>query len=124
MSSSFRTGPDGITKLNKLTRSASKARKIAARAIRKIHVPAYCPVDLGVQAIEKSGVVVDEKNVMAMSLMPIMLLEEDISIEPVGVAMFIPDIAAVGMSAVVMVIPSMFIVTRCMITSDLYRNLC
>lgn len=33
----------------KLMRTANKVRKIAANAIRKIHVPAYWPVDVGVQ---------------------------------------------------------------------------
>jgi hypothetical protein len=36
----------------RLTRTANKARKMAAKAIRKMQVPAYCPVDMGIQDIE------------------------------------------------------------------------
>lgn len=36
----------------KLHRTAKNARKIVAKAIRNTQVPAYCPVELGVQADE------------------------------------------------------------------------
>ena len=36
---------------------------MVASTIRKIHVPAYCPVLVGVQALEKRDVVVDVKKV-------------------------------------------------------------
>lgn len=74
---------------------ASRARKMAARAIRKIHVPAYCPADFGVHATENRGVVEDAKNAMAMELIPIMSeLEDDMSMELVELAMDIPVVVA------------------------------
>ena len=54
---------------------------MAAKAMRKMQVPAYCPVEVGVHVIEKSGVVVDEKKVMAIELIPIIVVVS-ISIEP------------------------------------------
>jgi hypothetical protein len=45
--------------------------------------------------VENSGVVVDVKNVMAISSIPIML-DDDISVELVELAMGIPHIVAVG----------------------------
>ena len=75
-----------------MTRMASSALKIAARTIRKIHVPAYWPWESGVQFIEKRGVAEEKKNVMAMESMPIME-EEDIGIEElVAPPMAMPDI--------------------------------
>jgi hypothetical protein len=68
---------------------------MVARAIKNMQVPAYWPAPLGVHALENSGVVVDVKNVMAISSIPIML-DDDIFIELVELAMDIPDIAAVG----------------------------
>src|SRR6266536_865799 len=38
--------------------TASSARKIVARTMRKIHVPAYCPMFIGVHLEEYRGVVV------------------------------------------------------------------
>lgn len=40
------------TTWKKFTRTASSARKMAAKAIRNMQVPAYWPVELGVQAAE------------------------------------------------------------------------
>jgi hypothetical protein len=47
--------------------------------MRNMQVPAYVPAPAGVQAFEYSGVVVDVKNTIIMSDMPIMpdMLEED-----------------------------------------------
>ena len=92
----------------KLTRIASKARKIVANAIRKMHVPAYWPVEAGVQAMEKRGVVVEVKNVIAIESMPI--IEEE-SIEDMEVEEAMEDISIVEVAAeamvVVMLIPDM-----------------
>ena len=75
---------------------ASSARKSAAIAIKKIHVPAYWPCDIGVQFIENSGVVEEKKNVIAMVSMPI-IEEEDIGIaELVELAMSMADMVLVG----------------------------
>lgn len=45
--------------------------------MRKMQVPAYCPVFVGVQVMENRGVLVDVKKVMAMSFIPIMDMEVD-----------------------------------------------
>lgn len=63
--------------LNRFTRRASKALNTAARAIKNIHVPAYCPVDFGVHAFENNGVVVAVKNVIAMASIPIIVVFDD-----------------------------------------------
>lgn len=52
-----------------------RARKMAANAIKKIQVPAYCPAEVGDQAVENSGVVVEVKKVIDIMLIGIMLLE-------------------------------------------------
>ena len=71
---------------------------MAASAMRKMHVPAYCPCVFGVHAIENSGVVLEVKNVIAIVLMPIMLVLvlPDMSIAAVALAMDIPDMELVG----------------------------
>ena len=57
-----------------------------------MHVPAYWPLVFGVQSIEKSGVVEEKKNVIAIASMPIIVVE-DIGIEElVEVPMAMPDI--------------------------------
>jgi hypothetical protein len=89
-----------------LSRIASNARKIAARATRNTHVPAYRPVEFGDHAIENSGVTVEVKNVMAMVSIPIMLVvDDDMSTELVELAMDIPDIVLVGELAMDIVMP-------------------
>jgi hypothetical protein len=60
---------------------AIRARKIAANAIRKMQVPAYCPAEFGVQAVEKSGVTVEEKKVIVIMLIGIVVLMS-MSVEP------------------------------------------
>lgn len=50
---------------------ATSPRKMAAKAIKKMHMPAYWPVVSGVQAIEYSGVVDEVKKVMAILDIPI-----------------------------------------------------
>ncbi|KAJ4366765.1 hypothetical protein N0V83_007290 [Neocucurbitaria cava] len=77
-------------------------------------VPAYCPIDFGVHAIENSGVREEAKNVMAMESMPAMsVVDDDISI-PVELGMDIPDIVLVGALALDIDMPdiSMVVVKR------------
>jgi hypothetical protein len=78
---------------------AIRARKMAAKAMRKMQVPAYCPAEVGVQDVEKSGVTVEEKKVMAIMLIGIIVLlsvamgmdmaVDMLAMSPVAVAMFI-----------------------------------
>ncbi|KAK6412657.1 hypothetical protein LTR95_017943 [Oleoguttula sp. CCFEE 5521] len=91
----------------------SKDSHQTAKAIKKRQVPAYCPMLAGVQVIEKSGVVFEEKNVIIMSDMPIMLLveampdmscpaeavEDAMAIEDVAVAMSMPDMSVIDIVA-------------------------
>ena len=65
---------------------------MAANAIKKIHVPAYCPVVCGTQVMVNSGVVEEKKNVIAMAFMPIMVVEVTGIEELVELAIAIPDI--------------------------------
>lgn len=66
---------------------------MALRKIRKMQVPAYCAVDDGVQEREKRGVVVEVRKVMDM-------VEEDMSMEELDVAIDMPD---VGVAVVVLI---------------------
>ncbi|KAF2995644.1 hypothetical protein E8E13_000471 [Curvularia kusanoi] len=80
----------------KLTRNATNKRNMAASAIKKIQIPAYCPVLWGVNDFDQSGVEVDTKKVIAIVSAPIIVIEVDevevgIDIAPVMVA----DIAVV-----------------------------
>ena len=56
-----------------------------ANTIRKMQVPAYCPVVLGVQSLEKSEVLMALKKTM---LMPI-----EVSVSP-PMSILMPDVAA------------------------------
>lgn len=58
----------------KLTRIASNALKMVAKAIRQMQVPVYCPAESGVQAMEKRDVLVETKNVMDISSIPIIVV--------------------------------------------------
>ena len=69
--------------------AAINARKMAARTIRKMQVPVYWPVEVGVQVTEKRGVVAEVKKVIAMLDMPIIVSGPVEDVE-VGIAM--PDI--------------------------------
>lgn len=70
---------------------------MTARAIRNKQVPKYCFVDFGVHAIENSGVVEEEKKVMAMfSILIIVVLDDPMSMELMSVAM---DIGAMVLEA-------------------------
>jgi hypothetical protein len=80
---------------------------MVAKTIRKMHVPAYWPVEFGVQAVEKRGVVVEVKKVIAISLMPIIDVLDGMSMEEAVVAMGMSDIVAVAMSDMDIVIPDM-----------------
>jgi hypothetical protein len=71
-----------------------------------MQVPAYCPVEAGTQDMEKRGVLVDVKNVMAIWSMPIIVVMPDIDELPVAVGMDIPAIVVVDIGM------SMFILTR------------
>lgn len=75
---------------------------MAAKAIRKMHVPAYCPAEFGVQAFEKSDVVVEEKNVMVIMLIGIALLE------PISIG---PDVALAVAMGMDIDMPAMSLVT-------------
>lgn len=89
---------------------ASSALKIAAKTIKKMHVPAYCPVVVGVHDMDHNGVVVDVKKTMAISFAPInMLLFIDIEAS-LEVGMDIPDMVEDAMPDIVML--PIFILTR------------
>lgn len=67
-----------------------RTRRITERAMRKMQVPAYWPLFAGVQVVEKRGVLVEVKNVIAMVDMDMdMDIGEDMPDmeEPVEVAM-------------------------------------
>lgn len=68
--------------------------------MRNMHVPAYCPCDVGVHDIENSGVDELKKKVIAMLSIPIIeVLSADPPMElPIGM----PDIVAVGDDDMVM----------------------
>jgi hypothetical protein len=84
---------------------------MADKSIRKMQVPAYFPVESGVQAEEKRGVFVEVKNVMAIISMPIIDVLEDMSIAP-GVWLAISmSVMVLGGAAVVIVMPSVDIVS-------------
>lgn len=50
-------------------------RKMAARTIKKMQVPAYCPMVLGDHASEYRGVLIEEKKTIIMSPIDIIPLE-------------------------------------------------
>lgn len=69
---------------------------MAANAIRKTQVPAYCPVLPGTHEFENNGVSVDVKNTIAIEFMFIIVMplaEVDMSIE---LAIIAPDIVEVA----------------------------
>jgi hypothetical protein len=84
---------------------------------RKMQVPAYCPVEAGTQDMEKRGVLVDVKNVMAIWSMPIIVVMPDIDELPVAVGIDIPAIVVVD------IVMSIFIFTRLMLCS-IFRSRC
>jgi len=61
-----------------------------------MQVPVYWPVVEGVQFIEKSGVVEEVKNVIAIESMPIIVLENIGMEELVELAIAMPDIVLLG----------------------------
>lgn len=62
-----------------------------------MHVPVYCPAEVGVHAMENRGVAVDVKNVIAIASIPIMfVVDEDMPIVLVELAMDIPDMVFVA----------------------------
>ena len=65
--------------------------------MRNMHVPAYWPALLGVQALEYSGVWIEVKNTIAIELIPINGVEEDMSMAPpVELLIDVPDIVGLG----------------------------
>lgn len=86
---------------------ASRTRRMTARTIRKIHVPAYWPLVVGVQVSEKRGVLKEVKKVMIMSDMD-MVMEEPMSIEDIEVEVDI-DIDDVEVAIDIVVLISMSI---------------
>ncbi|KAK5412241.1 hypothetical protein LTR06_005211 [Exophiala xenobiotica] len=82
--------------------ASRSARKIDAKATRKMQVAVYCPMLSGVQDHEKRGVVVEMKKTMAMDSIPMSVLDDDdIGME---LAIDIPDVVEVGEADVDMVI--------------------
>lgn len=81
---------------------------MTAKTIKKIHVPAYWPLEVGVQVSEKRGVLKEVKNVIIISDMPIMDEPEPISIPiddiEVEVDIDIDDVAVPVAIAIVEVI--------------------
>lgn len=57
--------------------SASRQRRVSVRRIRKMQVPAYWPVEVGVQSVEYKGVFVEVKNVMIIDEEPMPDIEEE-----------------------------------------------
>lgn len=80
------------------TRSASSPRKMNASAMRNMQVPAYVPAPVGVQAFEYNGVVVDVKNTIIMSDMPIIpdisIVLEEVDSDDEGIVMLPMSILA------------------------------
>lgn len=72
---------------------------MAAKAIRNMQAPAYCPVVFGWNAVDHRGVVVEVKNTMVMEFIPMVISPEedvDMGIDPsVEVAMGMPDMPSV-----------------------------
>jgi hypothetical protein len=76
-----------------------------ARNIRKKQVPAYCPVEAGLQDKAKSGVLAEVKNVVAIWFIPIIFVPDD---EPsVDIGIVIPTILGVRVAAVPMFISTL-----------------
>lgn len=81
-----------------------------------MHVPAYCPVELGIQDKEKRGVAVEVKKTMVIESIPIISVpdEDDIGMEPaVEVAMGIVIIVFVAKPGIDIDILSMLIGRMC-----------
>jgi hypothetical protein len=97
-------------------RAASSARKMTAKSMRNMQVPAYCPVVAGFQDEEKRAVVLDVKNVMVIWSIPIIIPDDEL---PVDVGMAMPAASVVddcGMGIVMDI--SMFISKGMMICWD------
>lgn len=87
---------------------------MTAKTIKKIHVPAYWPLLVGVQVSEKRGVLNEVKKVIIISDMPIMEEPEPMSIEdmevevdmviPVVVAIDIVELMSISMSIMIAVV--------------------
>ncbi|KIW07055.1 uncharacterized protein PV09_01946 [Verruconis gallopava] len=85
---------------------------MAERAMRNMHVPAYWPVEFGVQVDEKRGVVVDAKNVIAIVSISI-IPDEDISaaFDEEEVAIDMADIVLDAAEAADIVIPDIVLMS-------------
>jgi hypothetical protein len=91
------------------------------KTIKNMHVPAYCPIEVGVHDIEKRGVLVDVKNVMAIASIPIIgMPEEEV---PVELGIDIPPIVTVGELDIGMVIDiSMFVLAGTVLASRKHND--
>ena len=81
-----------------LPRAESRPRKTMQRSTRKRHVRAYCAGVLGVHAVVYKGVVVDVKNTIIMSDMPIIpgisIVLEEVDSDDEGIVMLPMSILA------------------------------
>lgn len=85
-----------------LTRTASNSRKMVAKAMRNIHVPVYCPIVVGVKAVDQRDVLVEWKKTIAIESIPIIITlsgdDVDMGMEPSVVegmdieSVMVPDI--------------------------------
>lgn len=75
-------------------RTARSARNMVEKTIRNMHVPAYSPVELGIQDMEYRGVLVDLKNVMVIWSIPIIAMPDDEI--PVELGIDMPPMVIVG----------------------------
>lgn len=85
----------------KLVRIAIIPRKMAARTIKKMQVPAYWPVVLGDQASEYRGVLMELKKTIIMSPIDIMPMEfmsmPDMEASAVEEAIMLPEVIVMDM---------------------------
>jgi hypothetical protein len=67
----------------KLSRNASRSRKMVANAMRNMQTPAYCPVVLGVNVDDQREVLVDVKNTIVIESMSAMVIvpEDDVDMD-------------------------------------------
>jgi hypothetical protein len=96
--------------VSKFSLMATRPRKTTASTIMKMQVPAYCPAPFGVQALEYKGVLLEVKKTIFIESMPIMLLDEEPAEVDIGIelSMDMPDIVAVIVVAIDIVLPMSF----------------
>jgi hypothetical protein len=101
----------------KLTRNASRSRKMVANAMRNMQIPAYCPVVLGVNVDDQREVPVDVKNTMVIgSMSAIVVVSEgdvDMDMEELSVELaMIMSIELMSILAIWRVYLGVFIMLR------------